>query len=732
VVTAGLGSARLWVTLGGGVINEIYWPTTGTPQVRLLTFMLRVGRKWTDVAQVGRYGVAYPGAEVPLPTVTHRGDGYELVISVIPDPLRDAVVVRYDLRQGDAVAFQLMPSRVLAVMTNYGFDVAGVGYSGTSDALTEIATDGEPSWGYDRAESGSVAISALLAQRSGAIALALSDEAPGARALAGSLLAEGADEVLHQASEDWSEWASGVRWPDEARTAPFDDLARTSLAVLKVHEDVTFPGAIVASLSLPWGNTHEDAGGYHLVWPRDAVQSGLALLAAGQVEDARRVLAYLIAMQSADGHWPQNFYPTGRGYWTGLQLDETALPVVLAAALRERGAVPLPGTTHMVRRAVGYLTANGPTSPQDRWEENPGANAFTLATTIAALTAAAPWLEGDQATDAQDVADEWNERVESWTYVVGTPLAAAHAVDGYYVRLSPPVDDGGLSGTVQVRNRQGVTLPASALVSMDFLALARYGLRDPHDPRVVDTTKVVDEMLAVRTPSGTVYKRYNEDGYGEHDDGSPYDGTGVGRPWPLLAGERGHYALQRGDDPLPYLATMEACTGPGGLLPEQVWDGPPIPERRLQPGKPTGGAMPLAWAHAEFLKLYLACSGGRPFELLDAVAERYGAQMPAAGCWRWRNATPIGQLPVGRALAVECDVPFTLHFGWDGWEGVSDEDAAESMPGRWIVRFGADVLEGHDTLQFTRRFAGGWEGHDHEVTLQHPHGDHHLHTHLTR
>ena len=75
----------------------------------------------------------------------------------------------------------------------------------------------------------------------------------------------------------------------------------------------------------------------------------------------------------------------------------------------------------------------------------------------------------------------------------------------------------------------------------------------PSDPIILDSLKVVDRLLKVDTPAGSVWRRYNRDGYGEHEDGRPYDGTGIGRPWPLLAGERGHYDLVAGLDVLPVL-----------------------------------------------------------------------------------------------------------------------------------------------------------------------------------
>ena len=88
--------------------------------------------------------------------------------------------------------------------------------------------------------------------------------------------------------------------------------------------------------------------------------------------------------------------------------------------------------------------------------------------------------------------------------------------------------------------------PAAAIVSPDALAFVRFGLRDADDPRIVGTIRAIDALLKVETPNGPCWKRYNEDGYGEHADGAPFDGTGIGRAWPLLTGERAHYELAAG------------------------------------------------------------------------------------------------------------------------------------------------------------------------------------------
>lgn len=740
LVTTALGPGRLWATVGHGILNEVYWPETGTPQIRDLGFIVSGDHGWSEVKRVGNYRLVTPAPHVPLPQVVHEGEGYRLTLEFLPTPLRDALLVSYRLEgarlrlypllaphlggsgQGNSAwvgdgLYAAKDGQALCLLAEPGFARASAGYVGASDGWQDVARHGRMTWQFAHATDGNVALTGELEAAEGVLVLTFAGSAEGARTLARSALAEGYAPIRERFVERWRRWGRCLRLP--RATPELRRQARLSAAVVKIHEDRTYPGAIVASLSVPWGSTSDDAGGYHLVWTRDTVEAGLALFAAGDRESARRLVAYLAATQTPDGHWPQNFYPDGKPYWTGIQLDEVGFPILFAAKLREGGEEDGSPTGDMVRRAAAFLARRGPVSPQDRWEENPGASPFTLAVEVAALVAAAPWLEPHDRAYALALADCWNERIEEWTYVEQTELARAHGVAGYYVRIGPDPGTGGLRGCVEVANRGGETVPASALVGLDFLYLARLGLRRISDPRLRDTLAVVDAQLRVETPNGPAYHRYERDGYGEHANGDPFDGSGLGRAWPLLTGERGHGALLQGESPVPYLQAMARMTGPGGLMPEQVWDAEPIPERSLFPGRPTGSAMPLVWAHAEFLKLLLARDAGIPVERLDAVFERYGGERPEATTWFWRTDAPVGRLPGGRALVVESPEPFVLHYGFDGWQEVAERASAPLGLGMHGVRLEPHELAGRALLDFTRRFGdGAWETVDHAVELQ--------------
>lgn len=554
-VTTALGSARLWATVGHGVINEVFWPSTGEPQIRDLTFYLVGEGAFVDLKRVRRYELQTPAPYLPLLTISHSGPDYRLSLEVVPDPLRDVLLIHFDLEGPYKLVGVLAPhlggtgtdniawveehallarrlDNALALVADVPLTGMSAGFVGASDGWQDLTQHGKLTWSFGRADKGSVALTCQFERPTGVIALGFADTPEGARSLARASLAEGIGSARSALRAGWEAWGETLRLPDASERLARE--ASLSAAVLKVHEDRAYPGALVASLSIPWGNSTDTLGGYHLVWPRDATLAAFALLAAGQSRDAMRVLAGFISTQLSDGHWTQNYYPNGIPYWTGFQLDEAAFPVLLAAKLRERGSPEIEGTRAMVRRALAFVALTGPTSDQDRWEESPGTNPFTLAVAIAALVAGARWLEPQERDYALSLADDWNERIEAFCYVADTPLAKSRGVRGYYVRLAPPAKDGGLTGRVHLSNRDGETILASALVSMDFSYLTRLGLRDALDPRVRDTIAIADELLRVETPSGPVYRRYNEDGYGEKADGSPFDGSGVGRLWPIL------------------------------------------------------------------------------------------------------------------------------------------------------------------------------------------------------
>ena len=129
-----------------------------------------------------------------------------------------------------------------------------------------------------------------------------------------------------------------------------------------------------------------------------------------------------------------------------------------------------------------------------------------MATCIAALVCGAPWLDEPARGWALRIADDWNSRIEDWTAVHDTTLATrAMAVAGYYVRIAPPVGRRWRRNILSASCRSRITdvtraLAAEDQVATDFLQLVRLGLRDANDSLVVDTLKVIDDLLEGEYP----------------------------------------------------------------------------------------------------------------------------------------------------------------------------------------------------------------------------------------
>ncbi len=255
---------------------------------------------------------------------------------------------------------------------------------------------------------------------------------------------------------------------------------------------------------------------------------------------------------------------------------------------------------------------------------------------------------------------------------------------------------------------------AKHLVSPDALALVRFGLRAAEDPRILDTAIVVDALLKVETPSGAAWHRYNDDGYGEHEDGAPFDGTGVGRAWPLLSGERAHYELAAGRATAAkeLLAAMGSFASEGGLISEQIWDSPDIPEHDLHFGRPSGSAMPLVWAHAEYLKLRRSLDDGRVFDLPPQPVRRYLTEATVSPRMVWRFNHKIRSLPGGKVLRIETLAAAVVHWSADGWRTVQDATTHDTGLAMHIADLPTQALPDGREINFTFYWpdADRWEG----------------------
>lgn len=771
-VGASLGDkSRVWFTLSHGIFNEIYYPRIDQACVRDMGLVITDGAGFLSEEKRDATSEVHWIAEgVPAFSLvnTCRQNRYRIEKKILADPQRDAILqqTRFMAREGQIRDYRLhvllaphlgnhgagntawvgeykgMPmlfaerdGTALALASSVPWLKRSVGFVGFSDGWQDLSAHQQMTWDYERAENGNIALTAEVdleaANGEFLLALGFGRNAAEAGNRARAALQDGFHTAQSVYVEEWNEWQAKLLPLDKDR----QNLYRVSTTVVRTHESFHFPGGIIASLSIPWGfnKGDNDLGGYHLAWPRDLVESAGGLLAAGAQAEVRRVLCYLQATQEADGHWAQNMWLDGSPYWNGIQMDETALPVLLVDLARREKALTegdLARFWPMVRQAAAYLVRNGPVSPQDRWEEDPGYSPFTVAAEIAALLAAADLAEQHHepsiAAYLRETADVWNASIDRWMYVSGTDWCREFAVDGYYVRIAPVRTEDGVSRfqeSIPVKNVSPAeaSSPACHLVSPDALALVRFGLRTADDPRILDTIKIIDALLKVETPQGPIWHRYNGDGYGEHEDGEPFDGTGVGRVWPLLTGERAHFELaaDREGESRRLQTALESFAGAEGLFPEQIWDAPDLPERELYFGRPSGSAMPLVWAHAEYLKLLRSLHDGRIFDLPSQTVQRYLVDNTGSPHLIWRFNHKIRSIPVGKTLRIETLAPAVIHWSDDDWSTVHDANTRDTGLAIHIADLSTESLPEGKQVTFTIYWlnADHWEGVDFTVSV---------------
>lgn len=765
--TAYSADSRLWFTLWKGIVTELYHPTIDQPQLRAFLYGVTDGASFfsdelrhlkTETIQPHPNALDYRvvnsdpegrfSIEKDILVAPHQSALLVHTRLVVHTPeLRDKlrlylfVVPHLDVMPTGTTAaiYQLLGSPVLTAARSdvglvIGADVpfrrASAGYLGGGDDFNTMDTtfDMGPEW--DLAPNGSVGLVGELAvPTSGeftlAVALGSNLESAATTLLQslGSPFARHRDRFVLQ----WQRAAHHSRAPSPS-CGDLGHLARTSRMTLLASEDKVYPGAFIASPSTPWGWARaNDQGGYHLVWTRDLVHTATALLANGIREAPLRSLIYLASRQQQDGGFPQNFWIDGRPYWTGLQLDEVAYPILLAWRLQRERALEHFDPYPMVLRAARFLMERGPVTQQDRWEEVSGFSPSTLALEISALLGASEFARarGDRqtATVLEETADFFESHVDAWTVTEHGTLDPE--IPRHYVRVRPamPTDpapresgDFGMLYIPNIEPGRPSEFPAQEIVSTEFLELVRYGIRSARDPLVEDSVRLIDRQLRVETPLGPCWKRYNHDGYGQGPGGVPYHGWGIGRPWPLLTGERGHYELAAGRDAGPFARAMERFATPTGLLTEQIWDEADIPELGLFRARPSGAAMPLAWAHAEYLTLLRSIDDGEVFDRIPSVAERYlgkRTRRPPLEIWKFNRQ--VAHIPEGRPVRVQAGAPFILHWSDDGWRTSHDVPATLTPIGVHHVDLAA--MDAGQVYTFTFFWPGAerWEGRDFSV-----------------
>lgn len=711
--------SKVWFSLAQGVVTETMYGRIHEAQIRELQLAVtghdRQGGGWTafedtdttsHVDYIDKDEAGRPLSPAYRLTNTDKQGRFVIIKDVFTDPDRQSLMMRVTVKalKGPVTPYVILdPSmantsgddeghadkdsltawegKVALSLTGSApflkapFVEANVGYTGVSDGIAELKAHqdlGAIHAALDRGKGNIVLVGKLAPVTDTAttdFALGFGETTAAATAESRATLKTGYDEVLAR----YNGTGPRIGWEDYLASLtelksliPYTEdngrLLYASALALKVQEDRTSAGALIASLSNPWGDgvyTDVSSTGYKAVWPRDFYQVAMALAALGDRQTPVAAFRYLPTVQVTDktpgnhgatGWFQQKSHVDGTAEWVGVQLDQTAMPILLGARLEQLGFISkdelLKAYGSMLKPAAAFLDHGGkvglgwndatitpPYSQQERWEEQEGYSPSTTAAVIAGLEAAADIATqaGDTAGAADDArhADAYSARLEQRLFTTSGKVRGDDKPASYYLRISR-TEDANNPGVEDERNGHP-GLRSDLMVDAGFLELVRYGVRPADDGHIVSSLKVIDdeglpENLRVRYDfkAGGVtvpgFRRYGNDGYGDRTTGGDYGPQTPdqrGRVWPIFTGERGHYELAAAAEKPGgvtdadveairnvYVRGMESFANEGLMLPEQVFDGVGSNQPHgYVTGQGTDSATPLAWSHAEYIKL---------------------------------------------------------------------------------------------------------------------------------
>lgn len=640
----------LWFTLADGTLTEIYYPTIDQGQVKDSQFLITDGQtffhqekglkhqvevlspsmvKITNHDPMGRYKISHTyftlkdsATLIDEVEVQINTNGLRLYLLTNPQ-LNNTAAKDRALVTGEGFIFSEDQTQ-LQVTSSVGFRQKSVGFVGSSDGYQDLFRDYKMDNMFTTATNGNVAGTGELdiPTAAGTYHFYISYHF-------GNPLASKKIPNYNQAKNDyilsWSNYLNTLRIPKNL-SGPQSLLYLRSLYTLKCHEDKLNPGAFIASLSVPWGesqkeNPGQEIGGYHLIWPRDLFNVSVALLNSGDYPAALRALRFLKKIQykegagtwnlnpriiSKAGAWPQNTWVTGRTYWEGLQLDQTAFPIhlfyhiLLKTPPANRSAL-IAEFHSMLTSALNFIATYGPWTHQERWEENFGISPSSFGAAASALMMGSRiYPNTEYGQYMQNTANRWlytpNDNIDTWTFTTN----GSYGDGRYYLRMAGgsaydakwnPND----KSLIHIAN-SSQKIPQDKVLDQGFLQLVLLGLKPGNSPEIKASKNILDRQISVVTPKGRGWYRYSYDAYGEE---------GKGRLWPLLSGEHARFAIERfsardlnWSDVLKetdsVVNSFLGFANSGLMIPEQVFE---------SNGEGTGSATPLAWSHAEYIKL---------------------------------------------------------------------------------------------------------------------------------
>jgi glucoamylase len=663
-------SSKVWYTIGDGELENAFYPETDMPATFGLQYAVTDGSTFTELETTGtshKTTLLSNNSLVWQQVNTADNGDFTITKTYIADPSRSVIDIQTtfdntggtplklyvdyhpqldndgmgntggtDATSGDLEAENGSVASALTAST--GFTQTSTGYVGTSsDGETMLTSSYGLTSTYSSAGTAGhidqVAEIPVAASGTTTFTLALAFDTTEAAAIsdASASLSAGFSSLESSFESGWESWLSGLNAPPASVTgnAGLEEQYYVSLMEVKADEDKTYSGAFIAAPTVPWGaSVSADSGagqsgahGYHAVWTRDEYEMATALLAAGDKTDAQAALSYILQYEmESSGAVKQNTWLNGTAVFGSLQMDEVADPIILAYQLGDTSS----SYWSDVELLANYLVANGPNTPEERWEEIGGYSPATMAAEIAGLICAASIAQtnGDAsaALQYQETAQAWASEVDDLTYTTSGPYGNGD----YFLRITP--DGQPNAGTDITIANGGGSHDDRTVVDPSFLELVRLGVKSATSPDITSTLPVIDSELEVSTPEGPIWHRYSFDGYGETSSGADYTGTGVGNPWPVLTGERGEYDVADGNlsGAQSLLETMAGAANSGYQISEQVWDGS-TGVNGFTFGQADNSSTPLMWAMAQYVRLAINISAGKnndtPAVVYDCLVE---------------------------------------------------------------------------------------------------------------
>lgn len=643
-------NSPLWFTAAEGILTEVYFPTIDQAQIRDSQLLITDGKsffaqekdlehqvqiispslvKIINVDKKNKYRIThtfYPhkSSAVLIDEIEIETSQSELKFYLLTNPQLNNTAANDSVKTSDGgFVFHERKTKLL-ITTNVGFIKKSVGFVGFSDGYQDLVHDFTMDFDFTSATNGNVASMGEinLPQKSGSHRFFVVYDFGQEKNLRFNFAQE-----RKNYEADWQSYLNSLKIP--APLTPAQKLLYLrSLYTLKCHEDKINPGAFIASLSVPWGESQieipeQEIGGYHLIWPRDLFNVSVAMLNSGDYQAALRALRFLqkIQYKNGSGAWyfypriiekagafPQNTWVTGRNYWEGFQIDQTAFPVHLFYHLYlktppEKRAALMTEFSPMLYAALDFIVKYGPWTHQERWEENYGISPSSFAAAASALYMGSRLFKNKAGEHYQEIAELWmhkpNDNIDTWTFTRN----GIYGEGQYYLRIAGGSHYG---ANWDPNDRSSINIANSSfsvkqikVLDQGFMQLVLLGLKPGNSKAVKVSKSIVDQEISRFTPKGQGWFRYSFDAYGDSHK------LGRGQLWPLLSGEHARYLIERftandlsWNEAIskinPITESFLNFANDGLMIPEQVYE---------DNGLGTGAATPLAWAHAEYLKL---------------------------------------------------------------------------------------------------------------------------------